>query len=218
MSKGLLIGALCVVMCVGTSMAAQLDGYTGNPNNNPPDRVEDLFQGDLTPEMGLGCSNTAGTSGGPNDCAVGVTAGTPPPFSITSHYYNIFTQVSPTITALSFVAWGGGFEPGAEIGRQAGMNWTEGDHTAAISPAINIPSAQFYFGQNQPQSNVGMRWGLDTGISAGTSYIRAPSCGAGAWILLDALGFPGNWVFSVTVDAPTPVELHTWGSVKTLYE
>jgi hypothetical protein len=188
----------------------QLDGYAGNTNNTPPvERAELLFHGDLTPEIGVGCSNPSGTAGGPNDVAVGVTASLTPPFAITSHYYNIFTNVAPNIKHLDFVVWAGGAVPGAEIARQSiAPNWSAGDHTVAIAGFV-MSSAQFYFGQNQNQTNVGMRWGLDTSSGSwGTSFIRAPVCGAGAFTPLDSIGFPGNWVMAVSVEGCSlPVEL-----------
>ncbi|MCA9728624.1 MAG: hypothetical protein KC729_13125 [Candidatus Eisenbacteria bacterium] len=187
-----------------------------DPNSTPPaDRSEFLFQGDLVPEFGIGCSNSADTSGGPNDAAVGVTATTTPPFVITSHFYNMGTAAPPNITQLSFVAWQGGPIPGPEIGRiSIAPNWDSGDHTVSIA-GIAVSSSQFYFGQNQNQTNVGIRWGVDSSSgSAGTSFIRAPACGVGQFTLLDAIGFPGNWVMAVTIDAIVPVELSSWGSVK----
>jgi hypothetical protein len=54
--------------------------------------------------------------------------------------------------------------------------------------------------------------------SWGTSFIRAPTCGAGAFTLLDNLGFPGNWCMAVTADGIVPVELQSWGSVKSLFQ
>ena len=226
MRKNLLIAALFAVGLSTSAMAAgeQLDGYSGNTNNVPPvDRgTEVLFYGDLTPELGIGCSNPSGTSGGPNDVAVGVTASLTPPLNITSHYYNIVTNVSPNISHLDFVAWGGGAVPGAEQGRvSVAPNWGAGDHTVAIA-GVCVTDQQFYFGQNQNQTNVGIRWGLDSSSGSwGTSFIRAPTCGAGAFTLVDNLGFPGNWVMSVTVDegcGPVPVELKSWGGVKSLYQ
>ena len=53
-------------------------------------RPETLFQGDLIADMGLGCSNSVGTSGGPNDIVVGVAAASAPPFNITGHFYYIY--------------------------------------------------------------------------------------------------------------------------------
>jgi hypothetical protein len=221
--KNLLIGALCALGLSTTAMAAneRLDGYDGNTNNNPPvDRAELLFYGDLSPELGIGCSNPSGTSGGPNDVAVGVTASCTPPLVLTSHFYNVFTQVSPNINHLDFVAWAGGPSPGSEIAgtRQSlAPNWGVGDHTAPLNGAT-VPTQQFYFGQNQNQTNVGMRWGVDTSSGSwATSFIRAPACGASSWFLLDNLGFPGNWCFAVSVDCGVPVELKSWGSVKNLY-
>ena len=219
MIKGLLTGMLSLVLLAGGAAAENtLGGYDGTPAGPPQLRPETLFQGDLVPEMGLGCANPAGTSGGPNDIVVGVSAAAAPPFSITGHYYEIFTNVSPNITSLSFLVEAGGAAPGGEIGRQAGLNWTVGPHTVAIAPPLPVNTGQFYFGHNQPQTNVGMRWGLDTSSSAVTSYIRAPGCGAVVYTLVDALGFPGNWCFTADIDTVVPVELQSWGSMKAMYQ
>jgi hypothetical protein len=217
MFKGLL-AALSVICLVGAASASTLQGQSGLYYPGPEIRPEMLFQGDLIPEMGLGCSNPTGTSGGPNDVAVGVVAGLAPPFCLTSHFYNIYTQISPNINALSFCVWTGMVSPGTQIWSQAGIPWDLGSHTVAISPPAPVPSAWFFFGQCQPQSDVGMRWGLDTSSSAGTSYIRAPACGAVVFTLLDQLGFPGNWCFSVSADAGSPVELQSWGGVKAMFQ
>lgn len=214
MHCGLAMGLLALLLAVPAVAQVGLAGPTGQgtqPLNGPPapEGTEQLFRGDLTAEIGLGCSNPAGTSGGPNDWAVGVTATLAPPLDVLSTTYNIFTQVSPNINSLSFVAWAGGGSPGAEIGRQTGMAFSQGNHTAAVS-GITVSSAQFYFGFNQNQANVGMRIGLDTNSgSEGTSFIRAPTCGAAAFTLVDSLGFAGNWVMAAVVDEVVPVELMT---------
>ncbi|MEZ5333505.1 MAG: hypothetical protein R2991_16060 [Thermoanaerobaculia bacterium] len=207
--------AILAVFCLVAPVAAQvtLAGPTGRTealNPGPvPEGSEQLFRGDLVAEQGIGCSNSAGTSGGPNDFAVGVTASLPTPLNVVSTTYNLFTQVSPTITSLSFVAWGGGATPGAELGRQIGIPFSQGNHTAAVS-GVSVPSAQFYFGLNQMQSNVGLRVGLDSSSgSAGTSFIRAPTCGAVSFATVDSLGFPGNWVMAAVVEDAVPVELMT---------
>ncbi len=227
MSKGLLIGALSVVMIVGmvgASMANTLEGrYNGpNPGYTPVGDVEVLFKGDMGPDQGLGCSNGTGNSGGPNDVAVGLTATCPPPFNILEHEYNIYTNVSPTITALSCVLWAGGTEPGMEYFRRSGLNWTQNAtntfHVYNMVPPMIVPSAQFFFGHNQPQTDVGIRWGMDMGGTPSDSFIRAPSCGANVFTNVAALGFVGNWTFSVTIDCVVPVELSTWGSVKNEYK
>ncbi|MCA9727848.1 MAG: hypothetical protein KC729_09215 [Candidatus Eisenbacteria bacterium] len=217
---------IACVIGLGVSVAAMandevLVGHAGNSQNNPPsDRYEVLFWGDLTPELGLGCSNASGTSGGPNDVAVGVTANQIPPIRVSAFYYNIFTQVSPNISQLDFVVWEGGPVPGAEIFRQSiAGNWAPGDHTVTIRGCC-LDSPEFYFGQAQSQADVGMRWGVDTSSGSwGTSYIRAPVCGAASFTLLDNLGFPGNWVMAVTAEGgcTTPVELASWGSVKSRF-
>ena len=220
MFKGLLTGILSLVLLAsGAAAVNTLAGYSGTPGNAPQMRPATLFQGDLIAEMGLGCSNGVGTSGGPNDVVQGVAAASAPPFNITGHFYYIYTQVSPTITALSFIVHTGMAMPGAEIGRVGGLDWSMGSHTVPISPHVPVPTAFLFFGHNQPQSNVGMRWGLDTSTGgAGTSYIRAPACGATVFTLIDQLGFPGNWVMSVTInDDVVPVELQSWGSTKAMF-
>ena len=213
----LLISALSIFLMVGIASAGELAGFNPNHSSNPPERPEDLYQGDLIPEQGLGCSNGTGNSGGPNDIVVGVAAAMTPPFFITSHYYDVYTQMG-YVTALSFIALTGMAMPGTEIGRQAGLDPSMGGHTVAISPMILVPDAMFFFGHNQPQSAAGMRWGLDMTTSAGTSYIRAPSCGATVYTLVDQLGFPGNWCFSVSIEDDVPVDLQSWGSVKALFQ
>jgi hypothetical protein len=190
----------------------ELAGYGTPQQGDPPLRPTDLFKGDLIPEMGIGCSNPTGNSGGPNDVAQGVTTDTAPPFNITSHYYYIFTY-SPFITALTFGIGDPGLTQWGPV--QSDLDWLEGSHVVAIDPPVQINNFQFFFGQIQPQTNAGMRWGLDTSSgSAGLSYIRAPGCGVSAFTLLDALGFPGNWVMSVSVEKPTPIEFSTWGEIK----
>ncbi|MGH9464850.1 MAG: hypothetical protein ACRD0X_04345 [Thermoanaerobaculia bacterium] len=206
--------ALVVVTAAAPAMAqVQLDG---DPANGPqvldlkpaPEATEQLFRGDLVAEIGLGCSNPTGNSGGPNDWAQGVTATLSPPFGIISTTYNIFTQVSPNITAFSFVAWAGGASPGAELGREAGFPFGAGNHTANLGTPIVVSTPQFFFGFNQPQTNVGMRIGLDTSSgSAGESFIRAPTCGVAAFLTVDSIGFPGNWVMAAVIDDTIPVEL-----------
>ena len=216
MFKGL-IAALSVLCIVGVAGANDLAGQSGLPYPGPEIRPEMLYQGDLIPEMGLGCSNPTGNSGGPNDIVVGVIAGLAPPFCITSHFYNIYTS-SIYMNELNFIVLTGMAQPGTQIAMVPGMDWSFGSHTVAISPPVPVPTAFFFFGHNQPQSDAGMRWGLDTNSgSAQTSYIRAPSCGAVAYQTVDSLGFPGNWVMSVSTDAGSPVELHSWGSIKAEY-
>lgn len=214
MQGGIALAALALFLATPAAAQVGLAGPTGQapqPLDGPPapEGTEQLFRGDLTAEMGLGCSNPTGNSGGPNDWAVGVTATLAPPLDVLSTTYNLFTQISPNINSLSFVAWAGGGSPGAEVGRQTGMPFSQGNHTAAVS-GVTVSSAQFYFGFNQSQTNVGMRIGLDTNSgSEGTSFIRAPTCGAAAFTTVDALGFPGNWVMAAVVDEVVPVELMT---------
>jgi len=225
MSKILSFGLICVaILAAGTANAQNvLQGDLQLPaNSNESERATDLFQGDLGAEIGIGCSNGSGTSGGPNDVAVSVTSPLATPFHISAHYYNIFTNVSPTITALTFSVWGGGATPGAIVGQQAGMDFAVGYHTAPVAPAICVESAQFFFGQTQPQSTAALRWGLDTSSGGGTtSFILAPGCGLSAWGTMTSIGFAGNWVMSVSVEdgcGVDPVELTSWGEIKTVWQ
>jgi hypothetical protein len=217
MSKGLLIG-LAVLVAVGPAVALDLAGYGTPLPVDPPLRPSTLYKGDLTPEMGLGCSNPTGNSGGPNDIAQGVTSDIAAPFDIFENWYYIFTQNNTSGVDLSFAVGDGGLNAWTCV--QPGLPFGLGSWTVPIDPPVKIFNFQFYFGHCQPQTNIGMRWGLDTNSgSAAQSYIRAPACGANSFILLDNLGFPGNWVMSVSVDEqPTPVELTTWGAVKAMYE
>jgi len=180
-----------------------------------------LFVGDLGAEVGIGCSNSSGTSGGPTAVAVWYDSPLPTPFIISSHYYHVFTQVSPAMSALTFRVWSGGEVPGSPIGSFTGLDFSAGNHTVAIEPAIEVHEAQFYYGQVQPQDSVGMRWGLDTSSeSAGASFVLAPTCGLDSWHTVDSVGFPGNWVMTVSLETCgyPPVELTSWGEVKALYQ
>jgi hypothetical protein len=211
MSKAKFMAMIAVlVLIAGVAAAQTLQGYGGNatPIKENPEATEQLFRGDLGPELGIGCSNSAGTSGGPNDLAVGVTATLAPPFGIVSTTYNVFTNVGPG--TLNFVAWAGGGSPGAVIGMQTGVPDSQANHTAVISPAINVTTPQFFFGLNQPEANAGLRIGVDSGSGGGFSFIRAPVCGAGGFLTLTAVGFPGNWVMAAVIDDMVPVELMSY--------
>jgi len=172
--------------------------------------TEALFRGDMIPEIGLGCSNGTGGSGGPNDWASGVTATLIPPFGIISTTYNSFTNVSTTITTLTFKVWAAGGIPGAEVAAQTGIPFAQANHTVAVAPPIVMSVQDFYIGLTQPQSNVGIRIGMDTTTADGQQFILAPGCGANVWTTVEALGFPGNWVVRAIIDDTIPVELMTF--------
>ena len=193
-----------------------LMGTRGGPHAplpRTPWGAETLFRGDLGADLGLGCSNSAGTAGGPNEFAVGVAAAVAPPFFVVSTTYTLFTQVSPNVSSLSFVAWADSAgAPGLQFGRQAGLPFAAGNSTAAITPMIAVrAAATFFFGLHQRQADAGLRVGLDTDSGDGKSFIRAPACGAGAFFDVTAVGFPGNWVMAAVVDDSIPVELTAVG-------
>jgi hypothetical protein len=175
-----------------------------------PGSFEYLFRGDMSPDLGLGCSNSSGTSGGPNDWATKVTATLTPPIPIISTTYNVFSFNSgPT---WDFVAWENGVLPGVEIGRLplGAANGTTGDHTAYLSPPIILPAGQqaFFFGLSQGNDTNGVRLGMDdSGSTPDTVFIRAPGCGAPAFNTVESLGFPGYWVDRVIALGVPPEKL-----------
>lgn len=209
-TKFMVLAATLVLLAGTASAQTTLQGFGGNnkPLSPNAEATEQLFRGDLGPEFGIGCSNPSGTSGGPNDLAVGVTASLAPPFGIISTTYNVFTNVGPG--TLNFVAWAGGGSPGAPIGMQAGVPDNQANQTAPISPAIVVTTPQFFFGLNQPETNAGLRIGVDSSAGGGFSFIRAPTCGLAAFGTLTSIGFPGNWVMAAVIDDAVPVELMSY--------
>jgi hypothetical protein len=219
----ILSGALILMAGAAMADSPTLLGTAGNagaiaPGNPVEGGATEVLQvGDYVPELGIGCSNGAGTSGGPNDLALGVVATTmPATFYLESVSYNLFTQISPTITSMQFAAWnGGGASPGATAATTS-VPFNPGFNTVALSPRLQIgaataPGGAFYMGLHQTQSNVGFRAGVDNSSgSAGTSFIRAPTCGAASFITLDAIGYPGNWVIRAVANTTFPVELMTF--------
>ena len=181
-----------------------------------PAGTEPLFRGDMIPDLGLGCSNGSGTSGGPNDWATRVTPTLPasPSWGVTSTTYNIFSFVSgPT---WNLVAWNntptipGTVIATCPLGAGSGTN---GNHTIAIAPGcVTIPSASgptWFFGLSQGTDLNGVRIGMDSNgtITPNTVFIRAPGCGLTNFGTVESIGFPGNWVHRIIVENNTPVEL-----------
>jgi hypothetical protein len=174
---------------------------------------EELYRGDMIAEQGIGCSNSTGNWGGPNDWAVGVTATMLPPFGIVDVTYNMFTQ-NGFVTQLSFMVWSDDSGPGSVIGSQA-LNPSQfqvGTHTVTISPYVLVHEQALFFGFNQPQTNAGCRIGLDTSSGgSGHSLIRAPACGvAGNFDTVTSVGYPGDWVMRAIINSPVPVELQAY--------
>jgi hypothetical protein len=88
-----------------------------------------------------------------------------------------------------------------------------------IDPPVTIFNRTFFFGHQQPETFIGMRWGLDTSsLATGWSYMRAPNCGVNQFARVTFLGYMGNWCMSITIDKPTPIELTTWGVVKGMHK
>jgi hypothetical protein len=186
------------------------------PALKAPEGTEPLFRGDMVPELGLGCSNGSGTSGGPNDWATRVTPTLPaaPSWGVVSTTYNIFTFNSgPT---WNLVAWNNTPTiPGTVIDTfplGAGSG-TTGNHTIAVPPGgLLIPAASgptWFFGLSQGTDLTGIRIGMDSNgtITPNTVFIRAPGCGLANFGTVESIGFPGNWVHRIIADNSMPVEL-----------
>jgi hypothetical protein len=186
------------------------------PPLEQPDGTEPLFRGDMIPELGVGCSNTAGTTGGPNEWATRVTATLPaaPAWGVTSTTYNIFSfQSGPT---WNLMAWQNTPTiPGAVIatcplGPGSG---TLGNHTIAVpTGCLTVPAPlgpTFFFGLSQGADTVGVRVGQDSNgpFTPNTVFIRAATCGLAAFASVESIGLPGNWVHRIIVDNSVPVEL-----------
>jgi hypothetical protein len=218
----LVVGATAVVaggVAIGANQKPTLSSGSAVKKNVAPLRAvkvpqaqEALFRGDMIPDLGLGCSNPSGTTGGPNDWATKVTATLIPTFGVVSTTYNIFSfNAGPT---WNLKAWSNGAIPGADIGTcvlPAGSG-TQGNHTISVpGGCLTIPAAAgqtFYFGLSQGTDTNGVRIGMDNSSSTpNTVYIKAPTCGAGIFTAVEALGFPGNWVHRIIVDDTVPVEL-----------
>ncbi len=210
-----MMGAL--ILMTGVAQSQTLHGTAGAAGAQAPapDFGEVLQVGDFVPEFGIGCSNGAGTAGGPNELALGVTAtAVPATFYLKSVSYNLFTQISPNITSLQFVTWAGGASiPGAS-GNETSVPFAQGFNTVHVSMKVGArtaPGGHFFIGLEQKQSTAGLRAGVDSSSgSAKTSYIRAATCGAAAFTLLDTLGFLGNWVIRAVALELIPVELMTF--------
>ncbi len=195
-------------------------GSAGGVTAPPPEHggaTEVLQVGDFTPEIGIGCSNENGTSGGPNSMALQVTATSmPPTFYLQSATYYSFTQSSPTITQMLFAIRVDGPSPGATAAVAPIPFLVDEFNVAVFEPRLPVgeataPGGRFYIGLIQSQTDVGFRAGVDTSSGSDmTSYIRAPACGAANFTLLDTLGFPGNWVIRAIANELIPVELMTF--------
>ncbi len=181
-----------------------------------PAGTEPLFRGDMIPDLGLGCSNSAGTAGGPNDWATRVTPTLPaaPSWGAVSTTYNIFSFVSgPT---WNLMAWNNTPTiPGTVIATcplGAGSG-TTGNHTIAVAAGcLTIPAASgptWFFGLSQGADLSGVRIGMDSNgpITPNTVFLRAPGCGIAAFASVESIGFPGNWVHRIIADNSVPVEL-----------
>ena len=183
-----------------------------------PEGTEPLFRGDMIPDLGLGCSNPTGTSGGPNDWATRVTATLPPTpaWGVISTTYNIFSfNAGPTWNLQAWVSATPTAPPSTVIGTcplGAGSG-TTGNHTIAIAPGcLTIPAGSgptFFFGLSQGADLNGVRIGMDSNgtITPNTVFIKAPGCGLAAFGTVESIGFPGNWVHRIIVDNSLPVEL-----------
>ena len=186
------------------------------PQLKAPEGTEPLFRGDMTPELGLGCSNPTGTSGGPNDWATRVTPTLPaaPSWGVLSTTYNIFSfNAGPTWNLMAWNNTAPG--PGTVIDTcplGAGSG-TTGNHTINVpAGCLLIPASSgptWFFGLSQGADLNGVRIGMDSNgtITPNTVFIKAPGCGLANFGTVESIGFPGNWVHRIIADNSMPVEL-----------
>ena len=196
--------------------AKQRFASLGQPRT--PDGTEPLFRGDMTPELGLGCSNPTGTSGGPNDWATRVTPTLPatPSWGAVSTTYNIFSfNAGPTWNLVAWASATPTAPPSTVIDTcilPAGSG-TTGNHTIALAPGcLLIPAANgptWFFGLSQGADVNGVRIGMDSNgpITPNTVFIKAPGCGLATFGTVESIGFPGNWVHRIISENNAPVEL-----------
>jgi hypothetical protein len=226
-------GACAVLLLASTAGASNLSGRTVEDGLAlpvvPATGICCMQKGFVT-SLGIGCSNAFGTSGGPNDCAEGLTLCTAAPVDVKTFSYVVQTPGIPGfVTGCAFAAW-------SDAGAAGGPPGT----TVCVGPAIpfatfgafSVPvtgckittastaGGHFYAGLKQGGIG-GMRWGYQTaGAVVGDAWIRASGCGAAAFGSLTGFGFPGAWVFRVCVDQQGPIEVEefSWGSIKAKYQ
>jgi len=211
-ASGVAIGAVQTPTLSSGSAVKKDFGALPKMAEGPNGATEPLFRGDMLPDLGLGCSNGTGTTGGPNDWATKVTSTLTPPYGIASTTYNIFTFNSGTTWNL--MVWNNGATPGTVVGQfnLGQANGTVGNHTVPLVPGnLTIPAAAgttWFFGLSQGANTNGVRIGMDnSGSVPATVYIRAPGCGLAAFGTVESIGFPGFWVHRIIVDQGFPVEL-----------
>lgn len=233
MIQRLLAGGACAVLLLaGTAGAGSL---TGRPVEEglslpaiPTTGVCCMQKGFVT-TIGIGCSGGGGTTGGPNDCAEGLTLCTAAPVNVKTFSYIVNTPGIPGfVTGCAFAAWSdagpAGGPPGATVCVGPAIPFAAAGAFSipitgcAITTAMTA-GGHFYAGLKQSGLG-GMRWGYDQGGVLGDSWIRAAACGAGVFGSLTGFGLPGAWVFRVCVDAVPPVEVEafSWGDVKAKYQ
>jgi hypothetical protein len=237
MSKRLLVGAIGAVLLVGLAGLAGAESNLRGPAIEggatlPPvgNAVIEVLQKGFVVSQGIGCSNAAGTGGGPNDVAEGLTlALNAPPVDLLTFSYIVQTPGVPGFaTACNFAAWadGGGPAPGAQICFGPPVPFlTSGAFAIPLAGCKLLPgdtqAGHFFAGLVQGGIG-GMRWGYDSGGGAilGDAWIRASGCGAFTWGELGGFGLPGAWVFRVTLDAQPPIEVEefSWGEIKARYQ
>ncbi|MGH2570777.1 MAG: hypothetical protein ACRDGR_06105, partial [bacterium] len=135
MIQRLLAGGACAVLLLaGTAGASNLNGRPVEDGLSlpvVPTTGVCCMQKGFVVVQGIGCSGGFGTTGGPNDCAEGLTLCTAAPVDVKTFSYVVQTPGIPGfVTGCAFAAWS---DAGAAGGPPAG--------TVCVGPSI--PFATF---------------------------------------------------------------------------
>jgi hypothetical protein len=179
-----------------------------------PALAQEVLQNDpgtCAESYGIGCSNGDGTSGNPNDIVECFSpSSTASPFLLTEATYDVSADsTEPDALSLRIFEWSGSGAPGALVSTTplGPGDLAFGPHTIVLDPPLEVPTANFCLGIYGEATDDGFRI-LKSGVEtlANTSWILAPSCGANSFTGVAALGFPGNWCMSATIEPSFSLE------------
>lgn len=156
----------------------------------------------------IGCSNGDGTSGNPNEIVECFTSTLTPPFALNEVSYEV--GVNPGAPVELFVEvyeWTGTGLPGvvADSAALPAGELTPGTHTVVLATPLTVTTQAFCIGINGYDATDGYRlMKSQTTSVAGSSFIRAPTCGANDFVSMADIGFPGNWCIRGVIGGITP--------------
>lgn len=155
----------------------------------------------------LGCTNRTGSAGNPNDlieCYSNATL--TPPYELTAFTYTIGVSAPPPDTLnLKVYEWSGAGAPGTLITTipLAPGDLTAGFHNLLLASPVSLSTADFCAGLNSEPVNDGFRVLVTTeltGLTAGTTWVKAPACDIVAFTEMAAAGFQSNYCFTATIE------------------